>query len=107
MTIAPKVVDIPMNPHDRRIWVCAELRRRGSSLTAIGRRLGVSQQAVSQALMIPSSRLEQAIADELGVAVQSLFPERFGADGRRLPNTRAPQRSTIQNPRNVEGEEAA
>ncbi|WP_051249162.1 helix-turn-helix domain-containing protein [Inquilinus limosus] len=91
--------DIPLDPTRRRVWIQGELRLIGSSLTAIAASLGVSRQAVGQALLVPSERIEQAIADALGLPVAWLFPDRFGADGQRIPNTRPGNRITAQNAR--------
>lgn len=86
--------DIPLDPARRRIWIQGELRLAGSSLTALAASLGVSRQAVGQALMVPSERIEQAIADRLGLPVTWLFPDRFTADGQRIPGTRPSNRIT-------------
>ncbi|CAK0740471.1 Ner family transcriptional regulator [Azospirillaceae bacterium] len=67
---------------------------RGLSFTEIGRREGVSQQAVKSALWCPSQYLEEAIARAIGLTPQALFPERFDASGRRLHKSRQPNRST-------------
>lgn len=110
MPIAPAIImppknpairreDIPLDPTRRRVWIQGELRLIGSSLTAVAASLGVSRQAVGQALLVPSERIEQAIADELGLPVSWLFPDRFGADGQRIPNTRPANRITAQNER--------
>ena len=86
--------DIPLEPARRRIWIQGELRLAGSSLTALAASLGVSRQAVGQALMVPSERIEQAIADRLSLPVAWLFPDRFTTDGQRIPGTRPANRST-------------
>lgn len=99
-------MNIPKNPVERRAWVIYQLRCRGSSLSQIARQEGVSQQAVSNALMTPSYRLEIAIANAIGVTVEALFPERY--DGAyRLPYTRPDQRSTAAPRGNVQEGEAA
>lgn len=64
------------------------LKTRGLSLRALARELGVTHQAVGAALMAPSVRIEQAIADALDIAVTDLFPERFDDCGNRLHLTR-------------------
>lgn len=107
MTISQTTLDIPKNPAERRAWICFQLRLRGTSLRAIARRLGVSQQAVSNALMTPSSHIEPAIAEAIGLTAQQLFPERFDDAGNRLPRTRPQHRITRPSGRNVEQEQAA
>lgn len=107
MSIVLTTLNIPKNPAERRAWVCFQLRLRGKSLSKIARAEGVSQQAVSNALMTPSSRLEQAIAEALELTAQDLFPERFDPMGFRLSHTRPVQRTTRPASRNVEEEKAA
>lgn len=74
---------IPNDPYERASWVRRRLAQRGLTLSAIARRLGISQQAVSQGLLIPSAEVETAIADAIEVPVASLFRERFLPDGTR------------------------
>jgi lambda repressor-like predicted transcriptional regulator len=88
MTSAPASQAIPKNPAKRRAWVGYMLKTRGLSLRALARELGVTHQAVGAALMAPSVRIEQAIADALDIAVTDLFPERFDDLGNRLHITR-------------------
>jgi len=99
--------DVPKNPADRRAWVCYQLRLRGNSLRKIASQLGVSQQAMSHSLMLPSSRCEPAVAEALGLTVQQLFPERFDGNGYRLTHIRRHQPSTRPHGRNVEDGRAA
>ncbi len=101
MTIDQSTSQIPRHPGSRRAWVIFQLRIRGSSLAAIAEKNNVSNQAVSNALLVPSSHLEQAIADELAIDVKVLFPERFDAAGNRLSYTRAPERTTPPRRRNL------
>lgn len=76
-------LDIPTDLHARTAWVIYQLKLRGSSLSAIGRRLDCSRQAVRKALLHPSYRQELAIARTLEVSVQDLFPERYEDSGKR------------------------
>ena len=107
MSIVPTTLDVPKNPAERRVWVCYQLRLRGDSLRAIARRIGVCQQAPSNALMNPSKDIEQAIAEAIGLTPEQLFPERFDATGKRLVRTRSPQRNTRPAGRNIQEECAA
>lgn len=96
------IPNIPSNPAERRAWVLYQLKLRGLSLSSIAREEGVVQQAVSNALLIPSSHLEEAIARAIDVPVRDLFPERFAADGRRLNPTRSRNRISAPDACNVE-----
>ncbi len=100
-------MNIPKNPAERRGWIIWQLRNRGWSLSRIALQEGVSVQAVSGALMVPSSHLQRVIADILGLTPQQLFPEFFDAAGKRLGKTREQHRNTRVNTRNVEEGRAA
>lgn len=99
--------DIPRDPRERSIWVQAELRKAGISFAAIARDIGVDRRAPSQAMFLPNMRVEQALADALGLTVEALFPERFDDDGRRLHAVRGAQDTTGAASANVQAEEAA
>ena len=107
MMIDTPTVNIPKKPADRRGWVIWQLRQRGTSLRRLAIREGVSSQAMSNALMLPSSHLREVIATALGLTAQTLFPEDFDAAGNRLGWTREPQRNTRHSGRNVEDGRAA
>lgn len=107
MTTETSTLDIPQNPASRRGWIIWQLRNRGWSLSRIALQEGVSVQAVSSALMVPSSHLQRVIADLLDLTPQQLFPEFYDRTGRRLGRTRDPQRITRSSSRNVEEEKAA
>ncbi|WP_162917003.1 helix-turn-helix domain-containing protein [Dongia deserti] len=94
--------DVPKDAAKRRHWVIYQLRVRGTNLRRFAFQIGVSQQAVSAALFSPSSYIETALAKELGLKPQQLFPERFDSAGRRLHATRSPQRSRAPLGRNVQ-----
>jgi len=79
---------IPTDPTERAAWVMAALRLRRRSFAAIARDLAISQQSVRHALFQPSARVEARLAEELGMNVQDLFPERYSVDGSRLVHTR-------------------
>jgi lambda repressor-like predicted transcriptional regulator len=68
---------------DRTLWVQHQLRAAGSSFAAIALRNEWSRGAVAKAMYAPSDPQERAIADQLGVRQQDLFPERFDPRGRR------------------------
>lgn len=89
------------------MWILGELRLRGTSLRRLAAEHGVSQQAMSHALIASSSHLEAVIAEAIGLTAQQLFPERFDEQGNRLSWTREQQRITRQFGRNVEEGRAA
>ena len=88
MTTDMTTLTPPKNPAERRAWVVYQLTVRGQSLASVAASLGVCRQAVSGALMTPSERIEQALADALDLPIETLFPERFDAKGVRIPRTR-------------------
>lgn len=107
MSNVPTSYQVPKNPAERRVWIWVQLRLRGASLRRLAAEHGVSQQAMSHALIAPSSHLEVVIAAALGLTPQQLFPERFDDRGNRLGWTRTQQRTTRAVARNVEEERAA
>lgn len=107
MTNENTTLDIPKEPASRRAWVIYQLRVRGLSLSQLAADIGVSQQAMSEALMRPSSHIEPVIAKAIGVSVEQLFPERYDAAGNRLFREREPQRSSGAKARNVKGRRVA
>ena len=83
------ILTVPSDPRQRSLWVQFELKQRGSSFAAIARKEKVSRRAVALAMSSPSERMEQAIAVELGITVEQLFPERYDSHGQRIPLVRA------------------
>lgn len=65
---------MPLGPQDRK----AELVRRGVRITRIARDLGFSQPYVSDVIAgnRRSERIEQAVADAIGLPVADVFPAR-------------------------------
>ncbi|QHL90687.1 transcriptional regulator [Sphingomonas changnyeongensis] len=61
----------------------AAVRKRGTSLAMIGRRAGISRQAMANALAMPSERPEQLIAAAIGVEAHQIWPSRYNPDGSR------------------------
>ena len=68
---------VPADPVQRNEWIKFQLRMRGSSLSKLARRLGVTRQAVRNALSTPYPRMERVIAAEIGLEPQHIWPERY------------------------------
>lgn len=75
---------IPTRSLERTLWVQGQLRLKGSSFAAIARQHGWKRRGVAMAMHVPSYPQEKAIADELGLSVPQLFPERYDQSGNRL-----------------------
>ena len=60
-----------------RADIIAAVRKRGASLSAIGRSVGLSRKSMSWALIRRHERANRAIADFLGVPAHDLWPEWF------------------------------
>jgi lambda repressor-like predicted transcriptional regulator len=101
MTSFPTFNDV----RERTLWVQAELRRVGSSFSAIARENGWSRGAVANAMFVASDPQEKAIADKLGGSQQELFPERYDRLGERLHPVR--QNTAGRGAGNVKNSEAA
>ncbi len=94
--------DIPKEPAVRRAWILYQLKIRGVSLTSIACAENVSATAVANALLTPSSHLEEVIADRLGLRACDLFADRFNRSGERLNQTKPRNRSSAVPACNVE-----
>ncbi len=67
----------------------AELRRRFGGITHLSTSWGYGRNAITRALSDPqySSLVEKRIAAALRVHPHKLWPDRWSADGRRLPRS--------------------
>ncbi|MCK7581819.1 MAG: helix-turn-helix domain-containing protein [Chromatiales bacterium] len=86
-----KLLD-PKTPAARWELIKGALRARGSSLSAIALQIGLTKEAVGKVNRHPYPAVEAAIASELGVAPQDLWPERYQGDG--TPRRRRPRAPT-------------
>ncbi len=68
---------IPADPVQRNEWIKFQLRLRGSSFSKIARELGVTRQAVRNALASRYPRMERVIAHEIGLEPHTIWPERY------------------------------
>lgn len=64
----------------RNEWIKFQLRIRGSSLSQLARDLGVTRQAVRNALSSRYPRMERVIAAEIGLDPEMIWPERYRKD---------------------------
>ncbi len=100
---------IPKNPHERRAWICFQLKIRGLSQRQLAKKEKVSPQCVSSALIGGgSSHLQEAVANAIGLSVQQLFPELYNpTTGERLLPVRPRKRTTHCELDNVKSDKAA
>ena len=84
MTTVPDPETIPADPVQRNEWIKFQLRVRGSSLSELARSLGVTRQAVRNALSSRYPRMERVIAAEIGLAPEVIWPERYRRDPDRM-----------------------
>lgn len=80
MTTVPDPDSIPADPMQRNEWIKFQLRIRGSSLSQLARDLGVTRQAVRNALSSRYPRMERVIAAEIGLNPETIWPERYRKD---------------------------
>jgi Ner family transcriptional regulator len=73
------MIDVDMDPED----IKHEIRKRGRTMSGIAARLGISRQALRQALTVPSARSEKAIARAIGKSPALIWPSRYESSGRR------------------------
>lgn len=100
MSHQPLSQEVPKDPAVRRAWIIFQLRIRGLSFRELGRRYGFSVSAFSHATLVPSYRIEKILARSIDLRIEELFPERYDAAGRRLPQIRR-ERSTARKSGNV------
>ena len=82
------------------LWIKYQLRRRGYTLTSLGREHGVSRHAVGLALRKPYPKMEAIIARALGLPPAELWPERYDQQGnpsRPLGRSPKPAASNLKN----------
>ncbi len=72
----------PVHPED----IKAKIRKTGVSLADLSHKLGYDRSAISRTLCQPWPAVEAAIASHLGVPAQSLWPDRYDAEGHPLSN---------------------
>ncbi|MEW5911081.1 MAG: helix-turn-helix domain-containing protein [Thermodesulfobacteriota bacterium] len=78
----------PIDP----LWIKYQLRRRGHTLTSLGRERGVSRHAVGLALRKPYPRMEAVIEAALDMHPAELWPERYDQQGKsNRPKSRSPK----------------
>lgn len=68
---------IVANPDTRREWIKFQLKLIGSSFAAIGRKHGLTRHAPKRALYISYPKMERAIAKEIGMTPEQIWPERY------------------------------
>lgn len=90
--------EVPSSPALRWEWIKFQLRAKGSSLAKLARELNVTGPAVKNVKRTPYPRMERAIAKELGVDVEKLWPERWNPDG--SPNRMRPKRAEFMEKHN-------
>jgi Ner family transcriptional regulator len=81
MSAPPDPESIPEDPVQRNEWIKFQLRLRGSSFSKLARDLGVTRQAVRNALSSRYPRMERVIAHEIGLEPYTIWPERYSTAG--------------------------
>ena len=81
MDINHKTRKLLHNESKRRAWIIYQLSLQDKSLASIARDAGISRQAIWQAMVKPYPRAEKIIAESLHMDAQTLFPERYDANG--------------------------
>ncbi len=81
----------------RRAWVVYRVKLRGLSLAHLARQAGVSRSCLYQVFRKPYPRMEQIVANAVGLTPQILFPERYSADGLPIQRRGRPKKYTQDN----------
>ncbi len=74
---------IPRDPLQRNEWIKFQLRIRGKSMSELARQLGVTRQAVRNALTTSYPKMERVIAQELDLEPEVIWPERYQRRGQQ------------------------
>jgi Ner family transcriptional regulator len=69
----------PKNPDQRRAWILYQLHLAGSSFADLGRELGVTRNAVRNAIDKRYPKMERAIATKIGKRPEEIWPERYAS----------------------------
>jgi len=70
---------IPKKPEVLSAWIQFHLKLNRSSCAKVGRKLGISREAVRKALPNPSERVADVLAAEIGFKKHKIWPERYAA----------------------------
>lgn len=81
MNIDKQTSDLFRDSSKRRAWILYQLSLKDMSIASIARDVGISRQAMWQALVKPYPRAEKIIAECLNLPPQTLFPERYTSSG--------------------------
>ena len=73
--------------------ILAEIKRRYGSSRELADHIELTAGEISAALGSPYPKAERAIANALGVPVQTLWPDRYWPNGRRRSGSTRPQRT--------------
>lgn len=75
---------MPKKPASRdwhKADIIAAVRKTGTSLRAMSRKLGLAHTAIGNALHIPAPKYERMIAERLNMTPQQIWPSRYHEDG--------------------------
>lgn len=68
---------VPKKTDKRRAWIKYQLELAGYNFAALAREHGLSRTCVLSALRRPYPKMEQIIADKIGLQPEELWPERY------------------------------
>lgn len=71
----------PTHQDWHRADIIAAVRKTGTTLYGLSRKLGYRRTTISNALYVPAPKYERIIAEYLGLTVQTIWPSRYHADG--------------------------
>ncbi|CAA0103205.1 helix-turn-helix domain-containing protein [Zhongshania aliphaticivorans] len=83
-TIDDATKQLIQDPIKRRAWVIFQLSLKGQTFASVAREHGYERTAPRQAFERRYPRMEQILADAVGLPVQALWPERYDLDGTPL-----------------------
>lgn len=69
------------DPRKRRSWVIYRLQLRGTTLARLAQAHGVTRQCLYHVFTRPYPHMEKLVAEAIGMRPETLFAERYDADG--------------------------
>lgn len=85
MSIFTKTLNMPKKQPSKKDWhkadIIAAVRKTGTSLRRMSRKLGLAHTAIGNALHQPYPKYERIIAQQINVMPQVIWPSRYHEDG--------------------------
>lgn len=89
-------------PPFSRSWIHLNLGLKGFTIRSFAKKHGVKPGTVGVVFSRPYPRMERLIADTIGIPPESIWPDRYGPDGKPNRHNRWYDRGRVKNIKRVE-----